>query len=93
MLVINYDPVEGWHAPEIKPYGPLLMDPMSSCFHYCPNVFEGMKVRHACQQWSPGEVHQIAGRHMLDPMEMHGSSVQKRIWRVSHVHVHALHYQ
>ncbi|KIM47308.1 hypothetical protein M413DRAFT_440756 [Hebeloma cylindrosporum] len=43
MLVINYAPGTGWSAPEIKPYGPLSLDPMSSCFQYCPNVFEGMK--------------------------------------------------
>ncbi|KAJ3508550.1 hypothetical protein NLJ89_g5698 [Agrocybe chaxingu] len=43
MLVVHYDPVHGWGAPEIKPYGPLILDPMSSCFQYCPNVFEGMK--------------------------------------------------
>lgn len=45
MLIVNYDPVKGWGAPEIKPYGPLVLDPMASCFQYCPNVFEGMKVR------------------------------------------------
>ena len=45
MLVVEHDPATGWSAPEIKPYAPLPMDPMSSCFHYCPNVFEGMKVR------------------------------------------------
>ncbi|PPQ83477.1 hypothetical protein CVT26_004398 [Gymnopilus dilepis] len=43
MLVVNHDPVHGWLAPEIKPYGPLAFDPMASCFHYCPNIFEGMK--------------------------------------------------
>ncbi|RDB20773.1 Branched-chain-amino-acid aminotransferase, mitochondrial [Hypsizygus marmoreus] len=43
MLVINYEPTTGWSAPEIKPYGPLSLDPACSCFHYCPNVFEGMK--------------------------------------------------
>ncbi|KAG5334683.1 hypothetical protein C0989_003095 [Termitomyces sp. Mn162] len=43
MLVVSYDPVIGWSAPEIKPYGPLSLDPAASCFHYCPNVFEGMK--------------------------------------------------
>ena len=45
MLVVNYDPKIGWCAPEIKPYGPLSFDPMSSCFQYCSNVFEGMKVK------------------------------------------------
>ncbi|KAJ7358622.1 aminotransferase, partial [Mycena albidolilacea] len=43
MLVIPFDPQTGWAVPEIKPYGPLSLDPASSCFHYCTNVFEGMK--------------------------------------------------
>lgn len=45
MLIMHFDPENGWSAPEIKPYGPLLIDPASSCLQYCPNVFEGMKVR------------------------------------------------
>ena len=44
MMVASYDPVNGWSAPEIKPYGPLLIDPASSCLQYATNVFEGMKV-------------------------------------------------
>lgn len=43
MLVVHFDPVNGWTVPEIKPYGPLSIDPSSSCLQYCPNVFEGMK--------------------------------------------------
>ncbi|KAJ7033602.1 aminotransferase [Mycena alexandri] len=43
MLVMTYDPVVGWSAPQIKPYGPLALDPASNCFQYCTNVFEGMK--------------------------------------------------
>ncbi|GLB36823.1 putative class-IV pyridoxal-phosphate-dependent aminotransferase family protein [Lyophyllum shimeji] len=43
MLVVSYEPTTGWSAPEIKPYGPFTLDPSSSCFQYCPNVFEGMK--------------------------------------------------
>lgn len=45
MLIMHYEPEHGWSAPEIKPYGPLSIDPASSCLQYCPNVFEGMKVR------------------------------------------------
>lgn len=45
MLVVHYDPVNGWSAPEIKPYGPLSIDPASSCLQYSTNIFEGMKVR------------------------------------------------
>ncbi|KAJ7685946.1 aminotransferase [Mycena rosella] len=43
MLIMTYDPLTGWSAPEIKPYAPLSLDPASNCFQYCTNVFEGMK--------------------------------------------------
>ncbi|KAJ3813600.1 aminotransferase [Lentinula lateritia] len=43
MLVSSFDPVTGWSAPEIKPYGPFTLDPASSCFQYATNTFEGMK--------------------------------------------------
>jgi branched-chain amino acid aminotransferase len=43
MLIVNFDPAIGWSAPEIKPYGPLALDPMCSCFQYASTVFEGMK--------------------------------------------------
>ena len=32
-----------WQTPEIKPYGPLEMDPSAKVFHYGQAVFEGMK--------------------------------------------------
>lgn len=44
MLYMDFSPDSGWSPPEIKPYGPLNLDPACSCFHYCPNVFEGLKV-------------------------------------------------
>ena len=43
MMVSTYHPVTGWSDPEIKPYGPFLLDPVSSCFQYSTNLFEGMK--------------------------------------------------
>lgn len=43
MLIVTYEPTTGWSIPEIKPYGPLSIDPSSSCLQYCPNTFEGMK--------------------------------------------------
>lgn len=45
MFVANYDPVNGWSVPEIKPYERLSLDPTTSCLHYATSVFEGMKVR------------------------------------------------
>jgi branched-chain amino acid aminotransferase len=32
-----------WHQPEIVPYGPILVHPSLSIFHYGQGVFEGMK--------------------------------------------------
>ncbi|KAG1830022.1 aminotransferase [Suillus variegatus] len=43
MIVATYDPEMGWSAPEVKPYGPITLDPQCSCFQYGGNVFEGMK--------------------------------------------------
>jgi len=38
-----YDEGEGWHDPQILPYGPLSIDPASMVFHYAQEVFEGLK--------------------------------------------------
>ncbi|CCM04140.1 uncharacterized protein FIBRA_06302 [Fibroporia radiculosa] len=43
MIVATFHPQTGWSIPEIKPYGPICLDPASSCFHYSTSVFEGMK--------------------------------------------------
>ncbi|KAJ2853459.1 branched-chain-amino-acid transaminase bat2, partial [Coemansia erecta] len=43
MLVIPWSLKEGWAKPEIRPYGPLSLDPSCSVFHYAFECFEGMK--------------------------------------------------
>ncbi|CAD6563612.1 MAG: hypothetical protein TREMPRED_000012 [Tremellales sp. Tagirdzhanova-0007] len=43
MLVIPWNSAGGWGTPNIKPYGPFLMDPSSSVLHYAFTLFEGMK--------------------------------------------------
>ncbi|KAG1849325.1 aminotransferase [Suillus tomentosus] len=43
MVVATHDPEKGWSAPEVKPYGPITLDPQCSCFQYGGNIFEGMK--------------------------------------------------
>lgn len=45
MAIVAHHPTSGWSAPEIKPYGPLTIDPAASCFQYGCGVFEGFKVR------------------------------------------------
>ncbi|GAB9474320.1 Branched-chain amino acid aminotransferase [Globisporangium polare] len=43
MLEIDWEQGEGWKNPLIRPYGPIAMDPASSCLHYALECFEGMK--------------------------------------------------
>ena len=45
MTITSYHSGSGWSAPEIKLYGPLSLDPSSSCSQYCGNICEGLKVR------------------------------------------------
>ncbi|KAJ7139876.1 branched-chain amino acid aminotransferase II [Mycena epipterygia] len=43
MLTIPWDAVSGWGTPQIKPYGPLQIEPSSTVLHYAQTLFEGMK--------------------------------------------------
>ncbi|KAG0651007.1 Branched-chain-amino-acid [Hyphodiscus hymeniophilus] len=44
MVMVKWTEDAGWHAPELKPYGPLTIMPTASCLHYATQCFEGMKV-------------------------------------------------
>ncbi len=43
MFVMDYDEGQGWHDPQIVPYGPLTLDPSCMIFHYGQGIFEGLK--------------------------------------------------
>ncbi|CAL9729178.1 branched-chain-amino-acid aminotransferase, cytosolic [Monosporozyma unispora] len=43
MLTIEWTKENGWDSPQIKPYGPLVLDPSAVVFHYAFELFEGMK--------------------------------------------------
>ena len=43
MAVARWDRARGWHDAEVRPYGPLSMDPGTSVLHYAQAVFEGLK--------------------------------------------------
>lgn len=43
MVVCEWDDKNGWGTPELKPYGPLTLDPATAVFHYGQEIFEGMK--------------------------------------------------
>ncbi|MEU5862324.1 MULTISPECIES: branched-chain amino acid aminotransferase [unclassified Nonomuraea] len=43
MITIDYTEGQGWHDAALLPYGPLLLDPATSVFHYAQELFEGLK--------------------------------------------------
>ncbi|KAJ2159196.1 branched-chain-amino-acid transaminase bat2 [Coemansia sp. RSA 552] len=47
MLCIKYTEDGGWEAPEIRPYGPLEIDPAAFVLNYSVETFEGMKAYRA----------------------------------------------
>jgi branched-chain amino acid aminotransferase len=44
MFCMYWEDGKGWHNAEIKPYGPLLMEPSAIVLHYAQMAFEGLKV-------------------------------------------------
>ncbi|BDZ51227.1 branched-chain-amino-acid aminotransferase [Frondihabitans sucicola] len=48
MVSIEWTSDEGWHDASVVPYGPIVLDPAASVFHYAQEIFEGVKAyRHA----------------------------------------------
>ena len=48
MVQVDWDVQSGWRNPRVIPYGPLMLDPMTSALHYGQEIFEGMKAyRHS----------------------------------------------
>lgn len=43
MVTIDWNEDKGWHAPQVRPYAPLELDPASSVLHYGQAIFEGIK--------------------------------------------------
>ena len=43
MIVIPYTAEQGWGRGQLKPYGPIVMDPAASVLHYGQAIFEGFK--------------------------------------------------
>src|SRR6185312_11205609 len=43
MVTITWTPDQGWHDGQLRPYGPLSLDPATAVFHYGQSIFEGFK--------------------------------------------------
>ena len=43
MVTIEWTEEKGWHDAQVRPYGPMSMDPASNVFHYGQAIFEGIK--------------------------------------------------
>lgn len=46
MFCMEWSEKKGWHNAEIKPYGPLILDPSAMVLHYAQMSFEGLKAYH-----------------------------------------------
>ncbi len=43
MALASWERSRSWHGAEVRPYGPIPMDPGTSVLHYAQAVFEGLK--------------------------------------------------
>ena len=43
MVICEWSEKDGWSEPELKPYGPISLDPATAVFHYGQEIFEGLK--------------------------------------------------
>ncbi|GAA3037712.1 branched-chain amino acid aminotransferase [Gordonia defluvii] len=43
MVMVDYDTARGWHNAQVKPYGPIALDPSAMVLHYGQEIFEGLK--------------------------------------------------
>ncbi len=43
MFVMDWSSEEGWHDARIEPFGPLVLHPAATVFHYGAEIFEGLK--------------------------------------------------
>jgi branched-chain amino acid aminotransferase len=43
MVSVDFTEGRGWHDARLEPYGPLVLDPATSVFHYGQELFEGLK--------------------------------------------------
>ncbi len=52
MVSIDYTVDQGWHHPQVLPYGPIELDPSAIVLHYAQEVFEGLKA----YRWTDGAI-------------------------------------
>lgn len=43
MAMLTWTQQDGWHDAQVRPYGPLLLDPSAAVLHYAQEIFEGLK--------------------------------------------------
>jgi branched-chain amino acid aminotransferase len=43
MALATWTAGRGWHDAQVRPYGPLRLDPSSAVLHYAQEIFEGLK--------------------------------------------------
>ncbi|KAI8323340.1 branched-chain-amino-acid aminotransferase [Martensiomyces pterosporus] len=72
MLTVEWTAQGGWGVPQIKPYGPLLLDPSCSAFHYAFECFEGLKAYRDAQ----GRIRLFRPEKNMERMNNSAASIQ-----------------
>ena len=44
MVAIQWARARGWYDAQVRPYGPIMLDPAACVFHYAQEIFEGIKL-------------------------------------------------
>ena len=47
MVVVRFDAGQGWHDPQVRPFGPIALSPAAAVLHYAQEIFEGLKAYRA----------------------------------------------
>ncbi len=71
MFKMNYSEKEGWHLPQIVPYGDFHLDPAAVVLHYGQAIFEGLKA----YKGKDGKI------RLFRPME-NAKRLNKSAWRM-----------
>jgi branched-chain amino acid aminotransferase len=72
MVQIRWNAKAGWHDAELRPYGPLTLEPGASVLHYSQSVFEGLKA-----------FRQVDGGIALFRPDMHAARFQRSARRLA----------
>ena len=74
MFIMDYEEGRGWYDARVVPYGPFVMDPACTVFHYAQEIFEGMK----CYRRKDGGLQLFRPRDNFERMNRSAAAPSRR---------------